>query len=490
MPLPNVFFSAQQVRTGEYQAAQDKGLPMFTLMERAGQAVFTLALAQYPGANHWLICCGGGNNGGDGYIVAGLARSMGIDVTLWQIGEPAKLKGDAKIAYEHWVELGGEVSQPEEYIPEEADLIIDGILGTGLSGTVRQNIVFLIEQINQCDLPVISIDVPSGLCANKGAVLGDCVIANHTVTFIGVKQGLVTGQARDYVGHLHFAGLGVNDAFNFHQTPTLYAIEDDLRKQWLPRRKRTAHKGSHGKALLVGGNEGMGGAMILASRACCKCGTGLTAAMLHGNNVPALLATAPEVMSADWAASDLLKQRMRWCDVVAIGPGLGREGVAQYLYDQIADLDMPKVMDADALYFLARDEQYDDKRIMTPHSGEAARMLEMSVADVEADRFKAVKDLQRRYGGVVVLKGAGTLVYDGLQTYVCLDGNPGMATGGMGDVLTGVITAMMAQGLSLSMSARLGVLIHSKAADQNAQLKGERGLLASDLMPHLRELVN
>jgi len=490
MSLSNVFYTAQQVKQGEVLAAKTIGLEMFSLMERAGQAAFTIAFAQYPGTHHWLVCCGGGNNGGDGYIVACLAQSMGVQVTVWQNGDPEKLQGDALSAYYHWLDHGGEVYPVDDTIPDDVDLVIDGLLGTGLTGEVREPIRNLIDLINNSKVPVVSIDIPSGLCANTGAVLGTAVKASHTISFIGLKQGLVTGQARNYVGELHFAGLGVDEVFDQQNTPTLKSISHKSVKKTLFKRESCSHKGMNGKALLIGGNEGMGGAMILAAQACAKVGAGLTAALLHPSNVTAVLTSIPEVMSANWESKERITQRISWCNVIGVGPGLGRDEKAFDVFSHVQKLAIPKVMDADALFFLAQHIKHDDIRIITPHPAEAAFLLDISVAQVEADRFSAIKALQERYGGIVVLKGAGTLVTDGKETFVCLAGNPGMASGGMGDVLTGIITSLLAQGLSCFEAAKIGVMIHSKAADLNAKDHGERGMLASDLIGNLRSLVN
>ncbi|WP_306331509.1 NAD(P)H-hydrate dehydratase [Vibrio injensis] len=490
MPLPRLFYTPQQVKQGEQLAAKAQGLEMFRLMERAGQAVFTIALAQYPASHHWLVCCGSGNNGGDGYIVARLAQSVGIQVTVWQFGDPECLRDDARKAYYHWLDSGGEVFPCSDTIPDHIDVIIDGLLGIGIKGAVRPKLQAVIETINDHSAPVVAIDVPSGLCALTGCALGSAIYAQHTVSFVGLKQGLVTGKARDYVGHLHFAGLGIEEAFNAQNSPTLKAIDVKSPQRYLQPRARTAHKGLHGKALFIGGNSGMGGAAILAVQACVRTGSGLNAALVHPGNTTAMLVSCPEVMVASWSEANLLEQRLAWCSVIAIGPGLGRDEKAQQLIREVQSINKPKVMDADALFFLAQSACFDQQRIITPHPAEAARMLATDVEIIEADRFQAARALQQKYGGVVVLKGAGTLVYDGESLYVCLAGNPGMASGGMGDVLTGVIASLLAQGLSLFDAAKVGVLIHSQAADQNAHEHGERGLIASDLIPHLRRLVN
>lgn len=490
MVMPSRLYTAEQVRYGEKLAAKAKELRMYYLMERAGQAVFAVGMAHFPSTEHWLVCCGGGNNGGDGYIVANLAKSVGISVTVWQVGGESKIKGDARIAYEHWVCAGGQVFNPGENIPDNVDVVIDGLLGTGLTGEVRDETGLIIDMINDSHIPVIAIDIPSGLCSDTGQVLGRAVKADHTVTFIGAKQGLVTGMARDYVGQIHFAGLGVEDTFDELHIPSAWILEKSLLSRLMAKRAPSSHKGTHGKGLLVGGNFGMAGALVLSSTAALRSGIGMVSTISHPDNVLPVIVSTPEVMAAGWDVDGIVEHKLHWCSAVGIGPGLGRDNQAQRLYDQVKVTDLPKVVDADGLYFLSQQPDYDSERVITPHPGEAARLLGCSIDDIEKDRYQAIQDLQNKYGGVVVLKGAGTLVSDGEQCFVCCVGNPGMATAGMGDVLTGVITSLIAQGQSLLDAAKLGVLIHSLAADKDAALSGERGLVASDLFPHLRKLVN
>lgn len=491
MTMTDRFYSMDQVREGESYAASAKGLEMFSLMERAGQAVFAIGMAQYPSSEHWLVCCGSGNNGGDGYIVASLAKSVGMFVTVWQLGDPEQLTGDARTAYLHWLHHGGQIFDAEkEQVPETVDVIIDALLGTGLNGNVRPNVQVVIEKLNTFPAPIVAVDIPSGLCGDTGRVLGDSIKANHTMSFIGLKQGLVTGQARDYVGELHFAGLGVEDVFDHQNHPTAWATGCSTLDTVLPARLSNSHKGSFGKALLVGGNDGMGGALILCAKAAAKCGAGMVATLCHQHNVTPLLITIPEVMSSDWDELSCIESRLAWCDVIALGPGLGRDSSARAIYHIVSASHLHKVFDADALHFLALNPNIDHQRIITPHSAEAAKLLDIPVEVIEADRFKSVRQLQAQYGGVAVLKGPGTLVCDGEKTWVCLAGNPGMASAGMGDVLTGVIVALLAQGLSLSDAARFGVLLHSRAGDKEATISGQRGLLASDVINHLRSLIN
>ncbi|MGD1454084.1 NAD(P)H-hydrate dehydratase [Vibrio harveyi] len=498
-------YTAEQVRNGEVMAAQLAGVSMYSLMQRAGMAVYERFLHLYPRARNVLVVCGKGNNGGDGYVFATLAKQAQLNVRVFQLGDPLTLKGDALRAFEDWQASDGENSAWDDWHTAllEADVIIDGMLGTGLMGEVRADSRRYIEQINQVHCPVIAIDVPSGLSADTGAVLGEAIRADHTVTFIGVKQGLCTGQARDYVGDLHFSGLGVNVEFESIEEESALGIDHQIIGRLLPERKATAHKGDNGKLLCVGGNQGMAGAIRLCASAAARAGAGLTAAITYPSSLLPLQVGAPEIMSRGITLDELkdtdneLVKRSRWADVLVFGPGFGQDEWAHQAYQFLSQKNKLKVVDADGLNILAMLNQRndvvflrDEQRVMTPHPGEAARLLHVSTKEVEQDRFAAARQLHERYGGVIVLKGAGTLIYDGVRMYVCLAGNPGMASGGMGDVLSGVIAALLAKGLPIAVAARLGVILHSHAADINVQQSGEVGLLASDVIESLRCAIN
>ncbi|WP_038875324.1 NAD(P)H-hydrate epimerase, partial [Vibrio jasicida] len=272
-------YTAEQVRKGEVIAAQMVGVSMYSLMQRAGMAVYERFLHLYPRARTVLVVCGKGNNGGDGYVFATLAKQAQLKVRVFQFDNVTALKGDALRAFEDWQTVDGEISSWDDWHTAllEADVIIDAMLGTGLNGEVRHEYRRYIDQINQIHCPVISIDIPSGLSADTGAVLGDAIQADHTVTFIGVKQGLCSGQARDYVGELHFSGLGVNVEFESIEEESALGIDHQIIKRLLPKRKATAHKGNNGKLLCIGGNQGMSGAIRLCASAAVRIGAGLTA---------------------------------------------------------------------------------------------------------------------------------------------------------------------------------------------------------------------
>jgi NAD(P)H-hydrate epimerase len=488
--LPTRLYTAQQVKQGEQLAAQQAGVEMYALMQRAGNAAYQHIRNKYPDIKHLSILCGCGNNGGDGFVVAKLAQKDGLDVRLYLYGDDAKISGDAKKAKQEWLNGGGEIRSIESFNAADAELIVDGLLGTGLSGDVREPMQVIIEKLNEANLPVVAIDIPSGLCSDTGSILGATILASSTVTFIGVKQGLMTGQAGSVVGELHFAGLGVDEEFERLVSHSSVCLSPASVKQLLPKRIPTAHKGKHGRLLCIGGNEGYAGAIRLSASAAARAGAGLIRTLCHESSTLALQVGCPEVMTRSWSDDDeLLNEALQATDVIALGPGLGTDNWAKALFLACEGATKPKVLDADALNLLANEPSVDHARVITPHPGEAARLLGCSVAEVEQNRFRAVTDLQSEYGGVVVLKGAGTLICDGHDIYVCNAGNPGMATGGMGDVLTGIIAAMLAQGLSLSDAARAGTLIHSVAADNLSNQYGQIGLLASDVIPEARAVI-
>lgn len=493
MSLPKQLYTGDQVKQGEAQAAKNAGYSLYQLMEMAGEAVFSVLREEYPQAQNIAILCGGGNNGGDGFVVARLAKQAGLAVQLISTVDESRYVGDALQAKQSWLKSGGSILSQEALSDclTAADVIVDGLLGTGLSGKVREDTRAMIESVNQCEKPVIAIDIPSGLCSDTGTVLGDAICAQHTVTFIAIKQGLLTGQARDVVGKLHFSGLNVQSQFAELVASDVDILSLDGLLGEFPKRRATAHKGKHGRLLCIGGNQGYGGAIRMCAQAAVRSGAGLVSCVCHPVSSLPLMVACPEVMTIGWQDDlELLAAKSVVQDVLAFGPGLGTDSWAQILFHHVQSLSINKVVDADGLNLLAQSPNVDANRVITPHPGEAARLLNCSVAKIESNRYAAVKRLQDKFGGVVVLKGAGSLVCDGRRTYVCLAGNPGMATGGMGDVLTGIIAALIAQGVELSAAARLGVQLHSQAADSVAAEEGMIGLLASDVIGKVRQLLN
>lgn len=481
--LAQPLWRAEQIRSMEERWAAREGLPLYVLMERAGAALCSYACHHWPESRNWWIFVGPGNNGGDGYVLARLARRLGLEPLVIASRAPDLLRGDARRAAEEWLAAGGGVMMAEELAQAplpSPDLVIDALLGTGVQLPLSSSMTKIVATINGLNPPVLAVDLPSGLNADTGRAMGALVRATRTLTFIGIKQGMLTADGVDGVGHLDWDPLGVTVEDGV--TPAAWRIDYPRLKALLPPRARSAHKGRHGRVLLVGGNLGMQGAILLAGQACLRAGAGLVRLCQHPDAPPASL-VQPELMGCPDGMDEA------WASVRVLGPGLGQDEWARAQFDRLISTPDPLVLDADGLNWLAQAPRHQDNWVLTPHPGEAARLLGCTIAEVEGDRFAAVSRLQRRYGGVVLLKGAGSLICDGRHISLCDEGNPGMASGGMGDLLSGIIAALLAQGWPAGTAARLGAVIHGEAADL-AAAEGERGMLASDLLPWIRRLVN
>ncbi len=490
--LPANIYSVAAVRETDRTTIEDHGVPGYTLMTRAGEAAVREAVAAFPEARRWQIICGAGNNGGDGYVVARLAVLEGIGVSVLTLVDPDKLTGDAATAYADFAAEGGVVVPFEGELDGEAELLFDSILGSGLEREVGGRFAEAVAAINAHPSPVVALDIPTGIHGDSGAVLGCAVEADLTVTFVGLKSGLFLGQAPDYCGAIRFAGLDIPDSYRHGIEPDFHRIDEAALNEALPRRPRTSHKGRHGHVLIVGGGEGMPGAVRLAGEAALRTGAGLVSIATHPSHAALSVASRPELMPHAIEEPADLDPLLDRADVIAFGPGLGQSPWARSLFERLSEEHRPSVWDADALNLLAQLPNQLNERVITPHPAEAGRLLGITTDAVQADRFAAAERLAARYSGAAVLKGAGTLVFAGQKArrrWLCTSGNPGMGTAGMGDVLTGIIAALMAQGLDSSLAAAVGVEVHARAGDRAAR-RGERGLIASDLFAELREVLN
>jgi len=472
---------AAQIQSLEPQLASQQGLDLYGLMCRAGQALFEHLITHWPMANSIWLFCGAGNNGGDGYVLARLLHEAGRQVTVCGLGEPATRLP----AYQAWTQWRrqGPVLTLADLPASTPDLVVDALLGIGPSQPLRGAVLDHIAAINRLAAPVLAVDLPSGLHADTGQPLGAVVRATHTLSLVGHKRGLVTGESAEWVGRLTLAPLGLPALTGLAQ-PDGGLLDYSLLNEYLRRRPRHLHKGDCGRVLLCGGGPGMPGALRLAAEAALRAGAGLVLASSVTANLPLLAAGRPELMLSDVEPPD-----WRWPTATVFGPGLGQSPWAERRFADWLAAEVPSVVDADGLNWLARAPQRRQNWILTPHPGEAARLLGCTTAEVSKDRFAAVRALQARLGGVVLLKGPGTLVCDGARLWVCQGGNPGMASGGMGDLLAGLIAGLWAQGLSMPLATLLGVCLHGAAGDLAAR-QGERGMLASDLLPFIRHLVN
>lgn len=484
-------YTAEQTRALDRCAIERHGIAGITLMARAAATAFRHLLEAWPEPQSLCVLCGTGNNGGDGFLIADLAHKRGIPVRVVQLGDAAKISGDAKLAREQAL-AHGVAMEPYTGQPLGDGVLVDAMLGTGLGGDVRGAYAEAIAQVNKSGAPVLAVDIPSGLCSDTGRVLGVAVQADLTVTFIGLKRGLFSLQGAQYTGAVQFSDLGVPPEVYREVASNCSRLELEPLLETLPPRPATAHKGLYGTVLVIGGDYGMAGAAAMAAEAALRCGAGLVRVATRPQHVAAIVARTPEAMAMGVESDDDFAPLLASADVLVIGPGLGQSDWAKFLLRTALASNKAAVVDADALNLLAAGDLgaavRRDNWLLTPHPGEASRLLQSSSASVQADRFAAVAQLQQRYGGTVVLKGNGTLVADGSETLLCDYGNPGMASGGMGDVLSGVLGALLAQHLRASEAAALGVCLHGAAADR-AAADGQTGLLATDLMPWLRRLL-
>ena len=457
------------------------------LMERAGAAAARLAanlLASSPA--RVLILAGPGNNGGDALVVARPLRQQGLDPDVVFLGDAQALPADAAAAHAAWLASGGVTLK--ELPAGPWGLVIDGLFGSGLKRPLSGLCAQWVERINTTDCPVLALDVPSGLDAASGIALGITVRASHTISFIALKPGLLTGDGPDHCGRIEVDKLGVelDAAADAGQTvaPALFAPA-------LRPRRRNSHKGSYGSVGIVGGAPGMAGAALLAARAALHLGTGrVYVGMLERLAVdpmqPELMLVTPE-------------RAMAQSTCLALGPGLGDSPAAQKLLRLAIENPAPLLIDADGLNLLAAHPvlmselvRRAQATLLTPHPAEAARLLGCSVAAIQADRVAAARTLAGQHRATVVLKGCGSVVATASgRWYINRTGNPGLASAGTGDVLAGMSAALLAQGLDAELALLAAVYLHGAAADAClAGGLGPVGLTAGEIIPAARRLLN
>lgn len=455
-------FSGTRIAEFEQAWSRDTGQPTFVLMERAAAAAVTHISQRFTPERPVVVLCGKGNNGGDGLLVALLLQQQGWSVSLWLAGEP-RAGSDAERAW-HQVQTRGIERLPSLASMPAGAQVVDALLGTGFQGAPRGAVSDAIESLSPFSPEdIVALDCPSGLDASTGAA-GLAVHAGSTITFIAGKVGLFTGQGAALAGDVWLDTLEV--PVDADQALARGLTADDL--VW-PHRPANTHKGQQGHTLILGGEPGMTGAGVMAAEAALTAGSGLVTALVDESAHAALLARAPEVMAGTDTVPDSLGPRQ----VIVAGPGFGRDGLSaqrwQTLCGRHLDGPQPWLVDADALWHLSQRPIKRSNWVLTPHPGEAARLLGCSVAEVEVDRLAAADQLQRRFGGVVVLKGGGTVVASGRGGSLVPLSVGAMATGGMGDILAGVIGAFMAQGLTPEEAAQSGAYLMAYGAGELAR---------------------
>jgi hydroxyethylthiazole kinase-like uncharacterized protein yjeF len=458
------------------------------LMERAGYAVAKTAVQflKRSDSRSALLFAGKGNNGGDAFVAARHLAAAGCEPTVVLFCRRDELHGDALTHFQRMV--GVKITEwPCE--PQGAGVIVDGLLGTGLRGDVCEPYAGAVKFINGLRLPVVAIDIPSGLDSDTGEVHGTCVRADVTVTMGLPKIGLLKPVATDFVGRIEVADIGFSREFvDEFQTEVELLTSSDVTKL-LPRRRRSAHKGDFGHLLVIAGSEGYTGAPVICAHAAARAGVGLVTLAVTRDIYPIVASSCPpEVMPRPVTFDELTPNYLSQFDAIALGPGLGQKPeVQKAVWKLVTSASARMVADADALNALAHGvaalKKVKGRMMVTPHPGEMARLVGKSAKEVQAQRWEIARGFAQEYGVVTVLKGAGTVVADHSgKLWINSTGNPGMAKGGMGDALTGIIGALLAQGLSPFDAARAGVFVHGLAGDLASQKRGERAMLVSDLI--------
>ena len=487
--LNSQLYHSSEIRKIE-DLAFTRGIDSKLLMTRAGEAIFCEIKRRWPRAKKITIVCGKGNNAGDGYVVASLAKRAKVAVRILQLANADSLTGAAKDAYLACKKLGIEMVPFNAEKLQDCDLIVDAIFGIGFSGGLSPIFSQAIQAINRSNLPVLAVDLPSGINADSGEVSQCAVRATVTVTLISKKIGLYLGEARNYCGEVVLDSLTLpKDLLNAAvPTATIMNLEEELGS--LISRKRTAHKGDFGRVLVIGGDYGMGGAVRLAAEGALRAGAGYVVVATRAEHVSQINVARPEIMVHGITSYSQLLPLLQAATVIVIGSGLGLKTWGKSLFKLAIAAHKPMVIDGDGLNILASYGGYGDNWILTPHPMEAARLLGTTVADVQDNRLQALQNIVKKYGGVCLLKGSGSLIGTmGQRSLLCDAGNPGMASAGMGDLLGGIIAGLLAQRLDSFKAARLGTMIHATAGDLVAEQYGTVGMAALDLVPFTRTIM-
>ena len=488
--------SPQDMQEMERAFLDGTGYPSILLMEHAAQAVTDAVGRHAEKGSRVLFVCGGGNNGGDGCAAARIWMQRGGKADVWLLSSPSKMKGDAganacllNVCGANMTILYGEA--PE--IPADCTAIVDALFGTGLSRALEGAALSAVQRINGSGLPVIAVDIPSGVDGATGQALGECVHAAETVTFHRPKHGHLLFPGRTLTGKLTIADIGILPEWDGAQGIDVLEAEDA--KALLPVRTRDAHKGTFGHVLLVAGSEGMAGAACLSAQAALRSGAGLvTAACCAPVRIPmqTLVPCAMAKVVCGGAALDAgatmqLYQLAQGKRALVIGPGLGQEDGTWRAISQLIAGDIPKVVDADALNLLARHGgRVGANTVLTPHPGEMARLTGASMEEILASPVEYAQQLAQDYDCCVLLKGATTVIVRGEDVAMNVTGCDAMATGGSGDVLSGVVAGLMAQGMTPMDAARAGAYYHGLAGESAAKARGSRAVTAWDVCDSLR----
>lgn len=493
---------AEEMRAVDRAAAETGGIPGIVLMENAALACVRELCADFDMKHKTAaIFCGHGNNGGDGLAIARHLYNLGTDVTVFLVSG-TEFKGDARINYDIVKNMGIPIdtvidSEGLEYIIRSFDIIIDAILGTGISGTVRGMAYDVIKAINENARYILSVDVPSGINSDSGEICGVCISADKTVTFAGYKMGMFMYPAADCTGEIVPDMISVPESVITSQGLQINVTDSGFVRSIIKKRSNNTHKGDYGKLLIIAGSEGMSGAAYMSAQAALKSGAGLVTLACCRSIHSALESKTTEVMTLPLddceghisaSALPLLLQRLKKADAVLIGPGLGTSpDVDEIVKGILKNSRVPVIVDADALNAAARSRQIISQcgceLIFTPHEMEMSRLTGLDVSYIESNRIEVSREFAEEYGAVLLLKGHHTIVTaPNLEQYINTTGNPGLASGGSGDVLAGIIAALAARGIGCAAAAAAAAYIHGTAGDIAAQSYGMESMSATDVL--------
>lgn len=501
--------TAAEMRKIDQDTIEGIGIPGIVLMETAGREIVRAIDRNYPTAQRIGILVGKGNNGGDGLVIARQLAHTGHDVRIFLVSPSDSFSGEARTNLDIANNLGLHIEEPlSNVLPHikshRCELLVDAILGTGLRGNVREPITNIINAVNALSIPILAVDLPSGLDADTGKPLGTCINANRTVTIGLPKRGLLLHPGAELSGELEIADIGFpKQVINAQNIKVNWTTKDDVAKL-LPTRPSASHKGSYGRVLVVAGSTGMTGAASLTSEAALRAGAGLVTLAIPKSLNAILEVKLSEVMTlplpetedgslAESATHTIIEYAEKTKSVLAIGPGLSQHAQTVTLVHQLIKenkeqgLDLRMLIDADGLNALAKEPELINllgkEAVLTPHLGEMARLTNKQIPSLAADSISTAEEFTKEFGVTLVLKGAPTITSDTKgKVWINSTGNPGMATAGMGDVLTGVISGLMAQKVPSADAAALGVYLHGLAGDIAAESMGCHGLIAGDVL--------
>lgn len=503
--------TASEMREIDQRTIKEACMPGLLLMENAGLGLVQVIMDHLNEAKdaRVIILCGKGNNGGDGMVVARHLYNRGVHVDVYLAGVSKNLKGDALLNFKILKGYGIDVIELKSVRTLKKNnhihLIVDALLGTGISGEVKGLTGDVIRWVNRTGVPVISVDLPSGLQCDDGQYTGDCIQADHTVTMAAMKRGLLLPPGRELAGHVSVVDIGVPDFIAESVDSKVYLIESADVAIRLPDRPAAAHKGTFGRLAILAGSRGMTGAGVLCSQASLRIGAGLTILGVPESLNPVFEEKLTEVMtkplpetnegSLSAKGSREIEKLLDWADLLALGPGLSMNTETSSLIRKVVlDCSLPLILDADGINAFAGQPQLLEKRkgtiVLTPHYGELSRLTGQSIEEISVNRIEVARREAIRFKSVLILKGSPTVIAaPNGEVFINPTGNSGMATAGSGDVLTGMIAGLMAQGCSPLDSAICGVYLHGMAGDLAAQDYGQHSLIAGDIIDYISEAV-